>query len=54
MHNIIFIELFECLQELPKDDECLGLGEHLLFLEETFQCASVTVLIDEVEVVGSF
>ena len=54
MHDIIFIEFFECINKLSKDDKCLMLGQTFLFLKHGFEGTSIAILIDEVEVVGSF
>lgn len=54
VHDVVLIEFFERLQQLPEDDECFLLPEGFLFLEEGLEGAAIAVLIYEVEVVGCF
>ena len=54
MHDVVLIELFERLQQLPENNEGFLLPEAFLFLEEGLERAAIAVLIHEVEVVGRF
>ena len=54
MHDIVFVEFLEGLEELPEDDQCLVLLEYLFLLQVGLEGAAVAVLVDEVEVVGGF
>ena len=54
MHNIVLVQLLKGLQQLSEDDQSLLLAEHLLFLQQGLKGTPVTVLVDKIEVVGSF
>jgi hypothetical protein len=54
MHDVIFIQFLKGLQQLPENDQRLRLSQIFLLLEQRFKGTTVAVLIDEVEVVGSF
>lgn len=54
MHDIIFIELFECLEKLSEVDECLWFWKEFLFFDKGFDGAFIAVFVDKIEVVGSF
>ena len=52
VHDVVFVEYLEGLEELPENEEGLLLGKLALLGEEIFQCASITKLVNEVEVVA--
>ena len=54
MHDIVFIEYLEGIDELLEDEECLFFGDDPFFAEHAFESAAVAVFVDEVEVVGCF
>lgn len=54
MHNVVFIENLESINELLEDEQRLFLGNYPVLPQHAFQGASVAVLVDEVEIVGGF
>lgn len=54
MHDVVLIEHLEGVDELFEDEKGLSFGNDPLFSEHSFESAAVAVLVDEVEVVGSF
>lgn len=52
MHDIVFIEHFECLQNLPEESVSLDLGETSFLLNHPVQGTPIAELVDEVIVVG--
>ena len=54
MHNVSVGEHLECLEYLGKVDKHLGLRQRPTFFNLLFECALVTELVEEVEVVGCF
>lgn len=54
MHDIVFIEDLEGIDELFEDEEGLSFGDNSLFSEHSFEGSSIAVLIDEIEVIGGF
>jgi len=53
VHNVIFVEYLKGIDELFEDEQGLFFGYNSIFPEHAFECASVAVFIDEVEVIGS-
>ncbi len=53
MHDVVFVEYLEGIDELFEDEEGLLLRDDLVLPEDSFEGATVTELVDEVEVVGS-
>ena len=54
MHDVVFIEFFESINKLSKDDKRLVFRQTFLFLKHGFEGTSIAVLINKVEVVGCF
>jgi len=54
MHDIVLVKDLESIDELLEDKEGVSFGNNSLLAEHSFKGASIAVLIDEVEVVGSF
>ena len=54
MHDVVLVEFLEGFEELLEVEEGFGFGEEFAFFEEGFDGAPIAVLVDEVEVVGSF
>jgi hypothetical protein len=54
MHDVVFVEHTESLNNLTEIGECNFLRETAAFLEEGLKGSAVAVLIYEVEVVDSF
>ena len=54
VHDIVLVELFECLEELSEVDEGFWFGDEFLLLDEGLDGALIAVFVDEVEVVGRF
>ena len=54
MHYIVLVQLLKSLQQLPEDNQSLLLTQHLLLLQQRLKSTPVAVLIDKIEVVGSF
>lgn len=54
VHDVVFIEDLEGLEELFEDEQSIGFWELDLLGEEVLEGATVAVLIDKVEIVGCF
>lgn len=54
VHDVVFIEDLEGLEELFEDEQSIGFWEFDLLGEEVLEGATVAVLIDKVEIVGCF
>lgn len=53
MHNIVFVEYLEGIDELLEDKQRLLFRDVFILSQDSFERASVTELVDEVEVIGS-
>ncbi len=51
MHDVVFIEDLEGVDELFEDEEGLFFGHHSILPQHAFEGTAVAVLVDEVEVV---
>lgn len=54
VHDVVFIEDLEGLEELFEDEQSIGFWEFDLLGEEILEGTTVAVLIDKVEIVGCF
>lgn len=54
MHDIISDQHFECFEQILKVLQCLILCEMSLLTNKILKGASITVLINKIDIVGSF
>ncbi len=54
MHDVVFVEYLEGVDELFEDEEGLLFRDVFVLPEHSLEGATVTELVDEVEVVGGF
>jgi len=54
MHNVVFIKNLKCINELFEYQQSLLLRKSPLFPQQSLECTSIAVLINKVEVIGSF
>lgn len=54
MHDIVLVEDLKGINKLLEDEQSLFFCNDFVFAEETLEGATVTVLVDKVEIVGRF
>jgi len=54
VHNVVFVEYLESIDELFEDEQRLFFRYNSIFAQHAFKGASVAELVDKVEVVGRF
>jgi hypothetical protein len=53
MHDVVLVEYLEGIDELFEDKKCCFLRDDSILAQHAFECPSVAILIDEIEVIGS-